>query len=159
MESGTFDQDGERAEIFTVSRLNREARTLLETGFSSVRVEGELSNMARPGSGHMYFTLKDQGAQVRCAMFRQSNLRLRFRPEDGQAVICRGRLSIYELRGDYQLIVEAMEPAGEGDLQREFERLKTKLAAEGLFAEEHKRPLPALPSRIGVVTSPTGAAI
>lgn len=159
MESGTFDHDADRAEIFTVSRLNQEARYLLETGFPSVRVEGELSNMARPGSGHIYFTLKDQGAQVRCAMFRQNNLRLGFRPEDGQAVICRGRLSIYELRGDYQLIVENMEPAGEGDLQREFERLKKKLAAEGLFAEEHKRPIPALPSRIGVITSPTGAAI
>lgn len=145
--------------IFTVSRLNREARTLLETGFSSVRVEGELSNLARPGSGHIYFTLKDQGAQLRCAMFRQNKLRLASRPDDGQAVICRGRLSIYEARGDYQLIVESMEPAGEGDLQRQFELLKNKLAAEGLFAADHKLSLPALPGRIGVVTSPTGAAI
>jgi exodeoxyribonuclease VII large subunit len=145
--------------VFTVSRLNREARALLESGFRSISVEGELSNLARPRSGHMYFTLKDASAQVRCAMFRQSNLGLAFRPEDGQAVVCRGRLSIYEARGDYQLIVEAMEEAGEGDLQREFERLKRKLAAEGLFDETLKLPLPDLPTRIGVITSPTGAAV
>ncbi|KPK61095.1 MAG: hypothetical protein AMJ59_03870 [Gammaproteobacteria bacterium SG8_31] len=159
MGDGTYEADQPGGEVFTVSRLNREARYLLEAGFSSVRVEGELSNLARPGSGHMYFTLKDQGAQLRCAMFRQNNQRLTFRPEDGQAVVCRGRLSIYEMRGEYQLIVEAMAQAGEGDLQREFERLKKKLAAEGLFAEARKRRPPPLPSRIGVITSPTGAAV
>ena len=147
MGDGTYEADQPGGEVFTVSRLNREARYLLEAGFSSVRVEGELSNLARPGSGHMYFTLKDQGAQLRCAMFRQNNQRLTFRPEDGQAVVCRGRLSIYEMRGEYQLIVEAMAQAGEGDLQREFERLKKKLAAEGLFAEARKRRPPPLPSR------------
>ncbi len=159
MAPGTFEELPHSEEIFTVSRLNREARTLLETGFSSVRVEGELSNLARPGSGHIYFTLKDQGAQLRCAMFRQNNTRLAFRPADGQAVICRGRLSIYEARGDYQLIAETMEPAGEGDLQRQFEELKNRLAAEGLFDPAHKQPVPALPRRIGIVTSPTGAAV
>jgi len=159
MATGTFNGSGRNDEVFTVSRLNREARTLLETGFSSVRVEGELSNLARPGSGHIYFTLKDQGAQLRCAMFRQNNSRLAFRPADGQAVTCRGRLSIYEARGDYQLIVESMEPAGEGDLQKQFEQLKIRLAAEGLFDPAHKQPIPAIPRRIGVVTSPTGAAV
>jgi exodeoxyribonuclease VII large subunit len=159
MSTDTYLEGAPGEEIFTVSRLNREARTLLETGFSSIRVEGELSNLARPGSGHIYFTLKDQGAQLRCAMFRQNKLRLPFRPEDGQAVVCRGRLSIYEARGDYQLIVENMEPAGEGDLQRQFEALKSRLAAEGLFAQEHKQPIPTLPGRIGVVTSPSGAAV
>ena len=159
---GAMDSDhlqGGEPAGFTVSRLNREARALLESGFSSIKVEGELSNLARPRSGHMYFTLKDASAQIRCAMFRQSNLRLAFRPEDGQAVVCRGRLSIYEARGDYQLIVETMEQAGEGDLQREFERLKRRLAAEGMFDEARKLPLPELPARIGVITSPTGAAV
>jgi len=159
MATGPLDDVPPGDEIFTVSRLNREARTLLETGFRAVRVEGELSNLARPGSGHIYFTLKDPGAQLRCAMFRQNNLRLAFRPADGQAVVCRGRLSIYEARGDYQLIVETMEPAGEGDLQRQFEQLKARLAAEGLFDPGHKLPIPALPHRIGVVTSPSGAAV
>ncbi|MDH4030908.1 MAG: exodeoxyribonuclease VII large subunit [Chromatiales bacterium] len=150
---------GSRDQIFTVSRINREVRQLLETGFRTIRVQGELSNVARPRSGHMYFTLKDSAAQVRCAMFRQSNLRLTFAPADGLAVLCRGRLSLYEARGDFQLIVEHMEEAGEGDLQRQFERLKQKLDQQGLFAQEHKRVIPALPGRIGVITSPTGAAV
>ena len=145
--------------VFTVSRLNREARSLLETGFGTISVEGELSNLARPRSGHIYFTLKDAAAQIRCAMFRQSNLRLGFQPADGLAVVCRGRISIYEARGDYQLIVESMEEAGEGDLQRRFELLKRRLAAEGLFDAERKQPPPELPTSIGVVTSPTGAAL
>jgi exodeoxyribonuclease VII large subunit len=140
MATGPLDDVPPGDGIFTVSRLNREARSLLETGFSAVRVEGELSNLARPGSGHIYFTLKDQTAQLRCAMFRQNNLRLAFRPADGHAVICRGRLSIYEARGDYQLIVETMEP-------------------EGLFDPGHKQMIPALPHRVGVITSPTGAAL
>jgi len=122
-------------------------------------LEGELSNFAAPASGHWYFSLKDSGAQVRCAMWRQRNTQVRFRPKDGMAVLVRARVGLYEPRGEYQLLVELMEEAGEGALKREFEKLKAKLAAEGLFAAERKRPLPAVPRRIGVVTSPTGAAI
>jgi exodeoxyribonuclease VII large subunit len=146
-------------DIFSVSRLNREARELLESGFPMIWVEGELSNLARPASGHLYFSLKDAGAQVRCALFRNRNQGLRFRPADGMQVLARARVSLYEARGDYQLIVEHMEEAGDGALRRAFEQLKQRLAAEGLFDSERKRELPALPRRIGVVTSPTGAAI
>jgi len=145
--------------IYTVSRLNREARLLLEHGLPVLWVEGELSNFSQPSSGHWYFTLKDRDAQLRCAMFRQRNAGLRFTPKTGQHVVVRGRISLYEPRGDYQLIAEHMEEAGLGALNREFERLKTKLAVEGLFAEERKRPLPRFPRRIGVVTSPSGAAL
>jgi len=146
-------------DVYSVSRLNREARLLLESGLGAVWVEGELSNLARPSSGHWYFSLKDRDAQLRCAMFRQRNTLARFEPRDGQRVIARGRISLYEPRGDYQLIVEHVEDAGLGALKRAFEELKTRLAAEGLFAAEHKRPLPVAPQRIGVITSPTGAAI
>ncbi len=145
--------------VFTVARLNREVRTLLERGLGVVWVEGELSNLAQPVSGHWYFSLKDREAQVRCAMFRARNAAVAFAPKAGQQVLARGRVSLYEPRGDYQLIVEHLEEAGIGALQREFERLKAKLAAEGLFAREVKRALPRFPQRIGVVTSPTGAAI
>ncbi|HWP94495.1 MAG TPA: exodeoxyribonuclease VII large subunit [Gammaproteobacteria bacterium] len=145
--------------VLTVSQLNREVRTLLEQGLPLLWIEGELSNLARPGSGHLYFTLKDEAAQVRCAMFRPRNLLLRFRPEDGMHVLVRARVSLYEPRGEYQLIVEHMEEAGDGALRRAFEALKRKLEAEGLFDPAHKRPLPRLPRRIGIVTSPTGAAI
>ncbi len=146
-------------DIFSVSRLNREARELLEGGFPMIWVEGELSNLARPASGHLYFSLKDATAQVRCALFRNRNHALRFRPADGMQVLARARVSLYEARGDYQLIVEHVEEAGDGALRRAFEQLKQRLAAEGLFDSERKRELPALPRRIGVVTSPTGAAI
>ena len=146
-------------DIYSVSRLNREVRRLLEQGFSRIWLEGELSNVARPSSGHLYFSLKDAGAQIRGAMFRNRNRSLPFTPEDGMQVLVRGKLSLYEPRGDYQLIVEHMEEAGDGLLQRAFEALKQKLSLEGLFDEEHKRPLPALPERIGVITSPSGAAI
>ncbi len=146
-------------DIYSVSRLNREVRRLLEQGFSRIWLEGELSNVARPSSGHLYFSLKDAGAQIRGAMFRNRNRSLAFTPEDGMQVLVRGKLSLYEPRGDYQLIVEHMEEAGDGLLQRAFEALKQKLSQEGLFDEEHKRPLPALPERIGVITSPSGAAI
>jgi exodeoxyribonuclease VII large subunit len=122
-------------------------------------VEGELSNLAVPSSGHWYFSLKDRDSQLRCAMFRQRNSGVAFTPKSGQHVLARGRVSLYEPRGDYQFIVEHMEEAGVGALKREFERLKTKLAAEGLFALERKRSLPRFPRRIGVITSPTGAAI
>ena len=145
--------------VYTVSRLNREVRLLLERGLAVLWVEGELSNLSQPASGHWYFTLKDRDAQIRAAMFRQRNAGVGFTPKAGQLVLVRGRVSLYEPRGDYQLIVEHMEEAGVGALKREFERLKAKLAAEGLFAQEQKRPLPPFPRRIGVITSPTGAAV
>ena len=146
-------------EIFTISRLNREARMLLERGLGSVWLEGEISNLSRPGSGHWYFSLKDAAAQVRCAMFRQRNLLVRFPVRDGTHVVARGRVSLYEARGEFQVVIEYIEEAGEGLLRRKFEELKRKLDAEGLFDSRHKQPLPALPRRIGVITSPTGAAI
>jgi len=146
-------------EIYTPARLNREARVLLERGFPVLWIEGELSNLSRPGSGHWYFSLKDATAQLRCAMFRQKNLLVSFGPREGMHVIARGRISLYEPRGDYQLIVEHLEQAGEGALRREFERLKARLAAEGLFTQERKRLIPELPRRIGIITSPSGAAI
>ncbi|MBS0376446.1 MAG: exodeoxyribonuclease VII large subunit [Proteobacteria bacterium] len=148
-----------RRDVYTVSRLNREARLLLEQGLPGVWIEGELSNFARPSSGHWYFTLKDETAQVRCAMFRNANLRVRVQPRDGMQVVVRARVSLYEARGEYQLIAEHLEEAGEGALRRRFDELKARLQAEGLFEAALKRPLPALPRRIGVVTSPTGAAI
>ncbi|HEX5162856.1 MAG TPA: exodeoxyribonuclease VII large subunit [Steroidobacteraceae bacterium] len=146
-------------DVYTVSRLNKEVRLLLESGMPLLWLEGELSNFAAPASGHWYFSLKDSQAQVRCAMWRQRNSTVKFRPKDGLAVLVRARVGLYEPRGEYQLIVEHLEEAGEGALKREFEKLKTRLAAEGLFAAERKRALPAVPRRIGVVTSPTGAAI
>jgi exodeoxyribonuclease VII large subunit len=146
-------------DVYTPSRLNREARTMLERGFSALWIEGEMSNLSRPSSGHWYFSIKDDTAQLRCAMFRQRNLLARFSPRDGQLVLLRGRVSLYEPRGDYQFLVDHIEEAGEGALRRQFEVLKAKLAAEGLFALERKKPLPRLPRRIGVISSPTGAAI
>lgn len=146
-------------EIYSVTRLNQEARLLLEQGFSRIWLEGELSNLARPSSGHLYFTLKDARAQIRGAMFRNRNQLLRFKPEEGMQVLVRARVSLYEPRGDYQLIAEHMEAAGDGVLQRAFDALKQKLSAEGLFDSARKQPLPALPARIGVITSPSGAAI
>jgi exodeoxyribonuclease VII large subunit len=146
-------------DIYTPARLNREARTLLERGLPALWLEGEISNLSRPSSGHWYFSLKDEAAQLRCAMFRQRNLLAKFSPKDGMHVLARGRISLYEPRGDYQFIADYMEEAGEGALRRRFDLLKTKLAAEGLFAAERKRALPRLPRRIGVITSPTGAAI
>ncbi len=145
--------------VFTVSKLNQEVRVLLERGLGVVWVEGELSNFSQPSSGHWYFSLKDRASQVRCAMFRLKNTVLGFTPKAGQHVIARGRVSLYEPRGEYQLIVDHLEEAGVGALQREFERLKAKLAAEGLFANECKRKLPRFPRRIAVVTSPSGAAV
>ena len=143
----------------TVSQLNRQARSLLESHFDFVWVEGEISNFAIPSSGHWYFSLKDGNAQVRCAMFRGRNQRLRFTPGNGDHVRLRCRVSLYEGRGEFQLIVEHMEQAGAGALQAAFERLKAKLLAEGLFAPERKKPLPESVSHLGVITSPTGAAI
>lgn len=146
-------------EIYTVSRLNREVRALLEVSFPLLWVEGEISNLSRPSSGHLYFSLKDEAAQVRCVMFRLRNQYLSFTPKDGMHVLARVRIGLYEGRGEFQLIVEHMEEAGFGALQRAFEELKNRLAAEGLFDPAHKKPIPALPKRIGVITSPTGAAI
>lgn len=146
-------------EVFSVTRLNREARAILEGYFPLIWVEGELSNLARPSSGHLYFSLKDKQAQVRCAMFKPRNQLLGFKPDNGMQVLARARVSLYEGRGEFQLIIEHMEEAGDGALRRAFEQLKHKLAAEGLFDAAHKKPLPVLPRCIGVVTSPTGAAI
>lgn len=145
--------------ILTPSTLNRLVRGLLEDALPLVWIEGELSNVSRPSSGHLYFTLKDSAAQVRCAMFKPKSSWLRFKPADGMHVLARARVGLYEPRGEFQLVVEHMEPAGEGALQREFERLKAQLDAEGLFAQERKRALPRFARRIGVITSPTGAAI
>ena len=132
---------------------------LLERGFGSLWLEAEISNLARPSSGHWYFSLKDANAQVRCAMFRQRNMLCSFAPRDGQKVLVKARIGLYEPRGEYQLIVDHMEDSGLGALKRQFEELSAKLAAEGLFAADRKRTLPKLPKRIGVITSPTGAAI
>ncbi|HEY6940983.1 exodeoxyribonuclease VII large subunit [Dokdonella sp.] len=146
-------------EVFTPSSLTRLVRDLLEDALPLIRVEGEISNFSRPASGHLYFTLKDAGAQVRCAMFRPRSTWLRFRPADGMHVVARVRVSLYEARGEFQLIVDSLEQAGDGALQRAFEQLKAKLAAEGLFETTLKRALPPLPRRIGVVTSASGAAV
>ncbi|MBP3985645.1 exodeoxyribonuclease VII large subunit [Pseudoxanthomonas helianthi] len=146
-------------DVLTPSQLNALARNLLEDTFPLVWVEGELGNVTRPASGHLYFTLKDARAQVRCAMFKPKSTWLKFQPREGLRVLARGRLTLYEARGDYQLILDTLEEAGEGALRRAFEELKNKLAAEGLFAAERKRPLPAHLQRLAVITSPTGAAV
>ncbi len=145
--------------VYSVSDLNRAARGLLEGGFPILWVEGEISNLARPASGHLYFSLKDAQAQLRCALFRNRGMLLRFKPADGMKVLVRGRVSLYEPRGDFQFIAEHMEEAGHGALQRAFEELKAKLSAEGLFDAALKRPLPRVPRAIGVITSPSGAAV
>lgn len=145
--------------ILTVSRLTALIKGVLEENFEHVWVEGEVSNLAMPVSGHLYFTLKDAGAQLRCVMFRASARALRFKPKDGMGLIVRGRLSLFEPRGEYQLIVEYLEPQGVGALQLAFAQLKERLAREGLFEEAHKKPIPKLPQRIGIVTSATGAAV
>lgn len=146
-------------DVYTVSRLNLEVRALLEESFPPIWVEGEISNLARPRSGHIYFSLKDDTCQVRCAMFRMQNRQLEFEPEDGVQVLANARVSLYPERGEFQLIVRYMEEAGAGALRRAFEALKQRLAAEGLFDEAIKRPLPEVPRCIGVITSPTGAAL
>jgi len=143
----------------SVSELTLEIKTLIERGFADLWVEGEISNFKRHSSGHWYFTLKDSGASIRAACFRMNNYYIRFLPEDGMAVRVRGRLSVYEPRGEYQLLVEFIEPIGIGALQLAFEQMRNRLAAEGFFDPERKRPLPLLPRKIGVVTSPAGAAI
>jgi exodeoxyribonuclease VII large subunit len=141
------------------SQLNRQVRSLLESHFDFVWVEGEVSNLARPSSGHWYFTLKDEAAQVRCAMFKNRNQRLRFSPENGDLVRLRARVSLYEGRGEFQLIGEFMEPAGAGVLQAQFEALRDRLRAEGLFDSSRKQPLPKSVTHLAVISSPTGAAL
>jgi len=145
--------------LYTVSALTALLRLHIESAFSDIWVEGEVSNLRIPTSGHAYFTLKDANSQIRAVLFRSAGRALRFALQDGMHLVCRGRISVYEPRGDYQVIVEHAEPKGMGALQLAFEQLKQRLAAEGLFDQARKRPLPFLPSRIGVVTSPTGAAI
>lgn len=149
----------QKQSIFTVSELNRSARYLLEDRFPSIWVEGEISNLVQHASGHWYFSLKDHAAQVRCAMFRSANQHLNFKVENGISVLVQAKVSLYENRGDFQLIVDHMEDAGLGLLQRKFEELKNKLEKQGLFATDHKKKLPEFPKTIGVITSPTGAAI
>ncbi|UCG13600.1 MAG: exodeoxyribonuclease VII large subunit [Deltaproteobacteria bacterium] len=152
------DQFSERR-IYSVSELTREIRGLLEDHFPFIWVEGEISNFRVPASGHYYFVLKDAQSQVRCVMFRSQQRWMRFEPEDGLHVLCQARVTVYEPRGEYQLLVDAMEPRGIGALQLAYEQLKHRLDAEGLFDPEHKKPIPFLTQRLGVVTSATGAAI
>ncbi len=148
-----------QSHILTVTQLTHQIRNLLEGTFPDVWVEGEISNLTAPQSGHIYFTLKDEQSQVRAVLFRSSQRHLKFTLQHGMQVICRGRLSVYEPRGEYQVIVEYIEPKGVGALQRAYEELKARLEREGLFDLGRKRALPFLPRRIGLVTSPTGAAI
>jgi exodeoxyribonuclease VII large subunit len=154
-----FDPNLPSSHIYSVSELNSEVRELLEGSFPVVQVEGEISNFARPASGHMYFSLKDSAAQVRCAMFKNRNYLLDFKPGNGMQVLIRARVGLYEGRGEYQLIAEHMEEAGSGALQRAFEELKRKLSLEGLFDESRKKPLPTMPARVGIITSASGAAL
>ncbi|MBL1377981.1 exodeoxyribonuclease VII large subunit [Zobellella iuensis] len=146
-------------DVYTVTRLNRHARLLLEGEMGAVWLSGEISNLATPGSGHWYFSLKDSQSQLRCAMFRGNNRSVNFRPKDGDQVLIFGKVTLYEPRGDYQLVAQTMAPAGEGLLKQQFEALKHRLGAEGLFDADRKRPLPAHPTRIGIISSATGAAL
>jgi exodeoxyribonuclease VII large subunit len=152
-------QFGPARRVLTVSELNAEIRGLLDSEFSDIWVSGEISGTKLAASGHYYFTLKDAGAQVRCVCFRATARFLKFKPQDGAAVLARGRIDVYEARGEYQLQVEALELQGHGALQFAFEQLKKKLAAEGMFEQSRKRPLPRFPARIGIVTSQRGAVI
>jgi exodeoxyribonuclease VII large subunit len=155
MSSNTIDN----GKILSISQLNRDVKYLLEQNFFAVQVMGEISNLSRPSSGHLYFSLKDAGAQVRCALFRRQAQKLNFEPENGLQIQASANVSLYEARGDYQLIINNMQESGDGALRRAFEQLQAKLAAKGFFAEEHKRNLPTIPTCIGVITSPTGAAV
>lgn len=152
-------QPSDEQHIFTVSQLNREVRLMLEQQFGFVWLEAEISNLSRPASGHWYLSLKDSNAQIRCAMFRGRNRLLKFDPQNGDQVLVRGALGLYEARGEFQLVLDRMEPVGEGLLQRQFEQIKRKLLADGLFDEHNKQPLPTYPKTIGIITSATGAAV
>ena len=151
--------DSAAEHVYTPTELNREVRLHIEAGFARIALEAEVSNLSRPASGHLYFTLKDERAQVRCALFRSAASRSGVRLENGMQVLARGRVSLYEPRGDFQLIVDSVQEAGEGALLRQFEELRKKLEGEGLFDPARKRPLPRYPRRIGLVTSPRGAAV
>lgn len=153
------DTAATKTRIYTVSEIAKDVKLILENNFGSVWIEGEISNFIFHSSGHMYFSLKDSKSVLRCAMFKRANDSLKFMPKDGMQVICFGNISVYEPRGDYQLIVGRIEPKGLGALQIAFEQLKEKLLKEGLFDAAHKVPIPFLPARIGIVTSPAGAAI
>lgn len=148
-----------KKEILSVTQLTENLKSVLEANFSTFWVEGEISNLRRPASGHLYFTLKDELSQVRAVIFRLTAAMLRFNIEDGMHIVCRARLTVYQARGDYQLIIDVAEPLGVGALQIAFEQLKARLGAEGLFSEVHKKPVPFIPRRVGVVTSPSGAVI
>lgn len=148
-----------KKEILSVTQLTENLKSVLEANFSTFWVEGEISNLRRPASGHLYFTLKDELSQVRAVIFRLTAAMLRFNIEDGMHIVCRARLTVYQARGEYQLIIDVAEPLGVGALQIAFEQLKARLGAEGLFSEVHKKPVPFIPRRVGVVTSPSGAVI
>ncbi len=157
---GVIDKtDADEKRALTVTELTRRIKGALERAFGSVEVEGEISNLSRPVSGHLYFTIKDEGAQISAVMFKGSQRMMRFDPRNGMVVRATGDVTVYEKRGNYQILVRAMEEGGQGSLQARFEALKKKLAEEGLFAAERKRPLPLLPQHVGVVTSASGAAI
>ena len=159
MNSDQYNPDSGVGNIYTPSELNHEARLHLEAGFGRVLVEGEISNMSRPASGHIYFSLKDEKAQISCALFRSNAYGMNFKPENGMLVQARGRVSLFEARGNYQLIADSLVRSGEGLLRAKFELLKNSLASEGLYAESIKKPLPTFPMRIAVVSSPSGAAL
>lgn len=159
MESDDLYQNNAMDNIYTPSELNHEARLHLEAGFGRIWIEGEISNLSRPPSGHLYFSLKDDKAQINCALFRSNTYGMNFKPENGMLVRARGRVSLYEARGNYQLIADSLVRSGEGLLRAKFELLKNSLASEGLFEESQKKALPAFPLRVAVVTSPTGAAL
>jgi exodeoxyribonuclease VII large subunit len=152
-------QQEKLSDVYTVTRLNRHARLLLEGEMGAIWLTGEISNLAMPASGHWYFSLKDSQSQLRCAMFRGNNRSVGFRPKNGDQVLIFGNVTLYEPRGDYQLVAQTLAPAGEGLLKQQFEALKQRLGAEGLFDAAHKRPLPAHPRRIGIISSPSGAAV
>lgn len=145
--------------IYAVSELNRLVRGLLENQFTDVQIEGEIANLSKPASGHLYFSLKDDSAQLRCAMFKNRSFGTRYKPQSGDQVIARGKISLYEARGDYQFIIETLQPAGAGALQQAFDLLKEKLFAEGLFDQSRKKQIPAMTKKLAVITSPSGAAI
>lgn len=148
-----------KQQIYTISQLNQISKEILEIQLGTVMIEGEISNLSRPGSGHIYFSLKDSNAQVRCAMFKGYHSKLEFKPESGQQVLVKARVSIYPARGDYQLIIETMQPAGVGNLEKQFQQLKVKLQKQGLFEPSRKKAIPSNPKQIGLITSPTGAAV
>ena len=147
------------SKAMSVSDLNRQVKRMLEVSYGQIWVSGEISGLSRPNSGHWYFSLKDNKAQIRCAMFRGFNQRVRFQPKEGDLILVRAKVSLYEGRGDYQLIVEGMEPAGLGQLQADFDALKLKLSLEGLFDETKKKPIPNIPNKVAVITSQSGAVI